>query len=145
MLATDYPLRVAKSSKCQFGIFTIEQIQQYLTNIGYLKPLQLPLDALTRSYDDFERKGKLSKKSLNSDHFKERVFVLDVSNLFYFKSERNKESYNLVVLLNATIKMFDFETLKNKQILLPSYLNKSTPFILEIQNATRKYVLAAKS
>ncbi len=41
--------------------------------------------------------------------------MLDVSNLFYFKSESNKDNnYNLVVLLDATVKMFDFDVLKQK-------------------------------
>jgi hypothetical protein len=38
--------------------------------------------------DVFERKGKLYKKSLNSDVFKKRIFVLERENLFYFNSDR---------------------------------------------------------
>lgn len=87
-----------------------------MLNIGYLKQRQAVTDRQVRNLDDFERKGRLCKKSLNSDQFKERVFVLDVSNLFYYKSESSNmvNNYNLVVLLDATIKMFDFDTLKQR-------------------------------
>lgn len=40
---------------------------------------------------------------------------------------------------------WDVLTKKNPQAKLPGYLNKQNPFILEIENETRKYVLAAKS
>jgi hypothetical protein len=41
--------------------------------------------------DTYERKGRLSKKSLNSEVFKERTFVLEKDHLFYFKSEKNSK------------------------------------------------------
>ena len=39
----------------------------------------------------WERKGKLKKKNLDSDDFKERYFELVRDNLYYYKSERTKE------------------------------------------------------
>lgn len=39
----------------------------------------------------YERKGKLYKKSLNSDKFKERQFVLDKEQLFYYKHEKQSK------------------------------------------------------
>ena len=39
----------------------------------------------------FERKGKLKKKSLNNDNFKERTFVLDRDHLYYYKNEKNSK------------------------------------------------------
>lgn len=43
--------------------------------------------------------------------------------------------------------MFDYEYLskKNPKPYMPEYLNKNQPYILEIENITRKYVIAAKS
>lgn len=41
--------------------------------------------------DSFERKGKLKKKSLNTDTFKERTFVLDRDHLYYYKNEKNSK------------------------------------------------------
>ena len=38
--------------------------------------------------ETYERKGKLQKKGLNSDKFKERQFVLDKDQLFYYKNEK---------------------------------------------------------
>lgn len=38
--------------------------------------------------ETYERKGKLLKKGLNSDEFKERQFVLDKDQLFYYKYEK---------------------------------------------------------
>jgi hypothetical protein len=38
--------------------------------------------------ETYERKGKLFKKSWNSDKFKERQFVLDKDQLFYYKNEK---------------------------------------------------------
>lgn len=46
---------------------------------------------LTTCTDAFERKGKLKKKSLNSDKFKERTFVLDRDHLYYYKNEKNSK------------------------------------------------------
>lgn len=48
--------------------------------------------------DEYERKGRLYKKSLNSDKFKERTFVLDQSHLFYFKSESQSKSLTLLTI-----------------------------------------------
>jgi hypothetical protein len=47
--------------------------------------------------DTYERKGRLWKKSLNSEVFKERTFVLEKDHLFYFKSEKNSK-YSAVTL-----------------------------------------------
>jgi len=41
--------------------------------------------------ETYERKGKLYKKSLNSDKFKERQFVLDKDQLFYYKNEKQSK------------------------------------------------------
>lgn len=48
--------------------------------------------------DEFERKGVLYKKSLNSDKFKERILMLEGCNLFYYKSERTSkcQGHNLL-------------------------------------------------
>lgn len=40
---------------------------------------------------------------------------------------------------------FDFLSKRNPRPNMPPYLNKQQPYILEIENETRKYVLAAKS
>lgn len=80
--------------------------------------------------------------------FKERWFVLERDHLYYFKSEKNKDkNFNLIILLDAHIRLLDFDTLskRNPKPFIPDYLNKQQPFILEIENETRKYVLAAKS
>ncbi len=42
--------------------------------------------------ETYERKGKLQKKSLNTDKFKERQFVLDKDQLFYYKNEKQSKS-----------------------------------------------------
>ena len=39
----------------------------------------------------WERKGKLKKKNLNSNVFKERYFELVRDNLYYYKSERTSK------------------------------------------------------
>ena len=60
---------------------------------------------------NFERKGKLKKKNLNTDVFKERYFELDHSNLYYYKSERDKENHSTCIILNsADIRMFSSDT-----------------------------------
>jgi hypothetical protein len=41
-----------------------------------------------KSIETFERKGKMSKKSLNNEKFKERQFVLDKDQLFYYKNDK---------------------------------------------------------
>ena len=47
--------------------------------------------------DTYERKGRLQKKSLNSDDkFKERTFVLEGDHLFYFKQEKNSRFNRLI-------------------------------------------------
>lgn len=103
------------------------------------------------SNSTYERKGRLFKKSLNSDDsskFKERTFVLEGDHLFYFKQEKNKDkNFNLIILSSAQIRMLDFDFLskRNPRPNMPPYLNKQQPYILEIENETRKYVLAAKS
>ena len=42
--------------------------------------------------ETYERKGKLYKKSLDTDKFKERQFVLDKDQLFYYKNEKQSKS-----------------------------------------------------
>ena len=39
----------------------------------------------------WERKGKLKKKGLNKDVFKERYFELERDHLYYYKSERTSK------------------------------------------------------
>lgn len=64
------------------------------------------------SVDQYERKGRLSKKSLNSDTFKERWFVLQQEHLFYYKSEKLKDkNFNLIILLDAHLRKLDYEFL----------------------------------
>jgi hypothetical protein len=50
-------------------------------------------------------------------------------------------------LTEATIKLFDYDTLMKRRPLpvLPPWLSKSRPHVLEIENPTRKYILSAKS
>jgi hypothetical protein len=43
--------------------------------------------------ETYERKGKLQKKSLNTDKFKERQFVLDKDQLFYYKNEKQSKYF----------------------------------------------------
>ena len=109
--------------------------------------------------DSYERKGRLNKKGLNTDSFKERTFVLTQEHLFYFKSDKSskpifkrkpdagKNNFNLIILTEATIKLFDYDTLMKRRPLpvLPPWLSKSRPHVLEIENPTRKYILSAKS
>jgi len=45
------------------------------------------------SLETYERKGKLQKKGLNSDKFKERQFVLDKDQLFYYKNEKQSKYF----------------------------------------------------
>ena len=79
----------------------------------------------------YERKGKLLKKSLNQDNFKERYFVLDRDHLYYFKNEKQREkNFNLILLSNAKIHRLE---------------NFSRKLCFEIENENRKYVLAARS
>ena len=44
-----------------------------------------------RIIETYERKGKLYKKSLDTDKFKERQFVLDKDQLFYYKNEKQSK------------------------------------------------------
>jgi len=46
---------------------------------------ELAKSIMNMSNKTFERKGKLYKKGLNSDKFKERLFVLYKYHLFYYK------------------------------------------------------------
>eukprot|EP00347_Sterkiella_histriomuscorum_P016537 403352814 len=79
----------------------------------------------------YERKGKLYKKSLNSDKFKERQFVLDKDQLFYYKNEKQKDkNFNLIMLSNAQIATVSIPKQK---------------YCFEIENDNRKYILATKS
>ena len=48
--------------------------------------------------ETYERKGKMFKKSLNSDKFKERQFLLDKGQLFYFKADRQSKSLTLTII-----------------------------------------------
>lgn len=38
--------------------------------------------------ETYERKGKMGKKSIKNDKFKERQFVLDKDQLFFYKYEK---------------------------------------------------------
>jgi len=68
----------------------------------------------------YERKGRLKKKSLNSDNMKERHFVLEKDQLCYFKSDKTKKrNFNLITLSSATIKIYSPE--------LPVPKHASTP------------------
>jgi len=57
------------------------------------------------------------------------------------------KNFNLIILSSAQIRMLDYDFLskRNPRPNMPPYLNSKQPFILEIENETRKYVLAAKS
>ncbi|CDW72170.1 leucine rich repeat-containing protein [Stylonychia lemnae] len=82
----------------------------------------------------YERKGKLYKKSLNQDVFKERLFVLDKDQLFYYKNEKQKEkNFNLIMLSNATIQIIQMTKLTKQK------------YCFEIENDNRKYILSTKS
>lgn len=55
----------------------------------------------------WERKGKLKKKSSTTDVFKDRHFVLERDHLYYYKSERTKDKiFTCIILSNADIRMF---------------------------------------
>ena len=53
----------------------------------------------------WERKGKLKKKSLNKDVFKERYFELVRDNLYYYKSEKDSKSHHAILsdTINRTL------------------------------------------
>lgn len=96
----------------------------------------------------WERKGKLKKKNLDSDEFKERYFELVRDNLYYYKSERTKEQiFTCIILSNADIRMYSSESATAAIEELPSYIKdrNSSYYILEIVNETRPFVLQAKS
>lgn len=112
---------------------SIQQIESYLLHINALKtaaPESNPVTQLSKlilNNNMYERKGRLYKKSLNSEVFKERWFVLERNHLFYFKSEKNKDkNFNLIMLLDAHIRLLDFESLNKRQPrpYMPDYLNK---------------------
>ena len=73
--------------------------------LSFTQPELNPMAQVTRSIlsnNSYERKGKLWKKSLNSNTFKERTFVLQGNRLFYYKDEQTRErNFNIVVLLDA--------------------------------------------
>ena len=56
-----------------------------------------------------------------------------------------KRNFNLITLSSATIKIYSPELPAAKNPTIPAALLKEHPYILEIENDTRKYVLAAKS
>lgn len=95
----------------------------------------------------WERKGKLKKKNLNTDDFKERHFELVRDNLYYYKSERTKEQiFTCIILSNADIRMYSSEAPTAAIDKLPLYINRSSSYyILEIENESRPFVLRAKS
>jgi hypothetical protein len=69
--------------------------------------------------ETYERKGKLQKKSLNTDKFKERQFVLDKDQLFYYKNEKqSKYFFSLISLIED--KNFNLIMLGNAQIQIVS-------------------------
>ena len=57
------------------------------------------------------------------------------------------KNFNIIMLTNSTIRMLNYEVLSKlrQQPHYPIYLNKNSPYILEIKNDTRKYVLRALS
>lgn len=96
----------------------------------------------------WERKGKLKKKSLNTDDFKERYFELVRDNLYYYKSGRTKEQmFTCIILSNADIRMYSSESPTAAIDTLPSYIKdrNSSYFVLEIENESRLFVMRAKS
>jgi hypothetical protein len=82
------------------------------------------------------------KKSMNSDKFKERYFVLERHHLCYYKLEKSRllvfssfiedKNFNLIILSKSEIRMQIYEDLIKKVPMpkLPPYLNKQNPFIL---------------
>jgi hypothetical protein len=69
--------------------------------------------------ETYERKGKLQKKSLNTDKFKERQFVLDKDQLFYYKNEKQSKCFFLL-LCEIEDKNFNLIMLGNAQIQIVS-------------------------
>ena len=50
-----------------------------------------------------------------------------------------------MVLLDAQIRLLDYDRLKERQMPIPDFCSKQRPFILQIQNETRPYILSARS
>lgn len=70
--------------------------------------------------------------------------------LYYFKSDKTKDmrNFNMIILASAQIRMQCYDVLVKKKTpmnKIPPYVTSKQPFILEIENETRLYVLAAKS
>jgi len=58
------------------------------------------------------------------------------------------KNFNLIILSSAHIRMLNYKILIDKKTpfsKIPPYVTVKQPFILEIENETRKYVLLAKS
>lgn len=91
--------------------------------------------------ETYERKGKLYKKSLNSDKFKERQFVLDKDQLFYYKNEKQSKQHCVLLLIED--KNFNLIMLSNATICIVNYTKQKHCF--EIENDNRKYILSTKS
>jgi hypothetical protein len=62
-------------------------------NLGNLSSIIVSEAINLYRLETYERKGKLQKKSLNTDKFKERQFVLDKDQLFYYKNEKQSKFY----------------------------------------------------
>mgnify|MGYP000920392167 CR=1 FL=1 len=130
----------------------MEAIETIMKQVGLLHQTILSenqvVSQLTKAIvnnTSYERKGRLAKKSLNSDKFADRHFVLERDQLFYFKSDKHRDrNFNWIILNNATIKRYNYDKSASQQD-QPAYCNKKQPYILEIENVTRKYVLATKS
>lgn len=58
-------------------------------------------------------------------------------------------NFNLIILTGATVRLLDYDLItannRNSTRALPTWFNKSRPYVLEIENSTRKYILSAKS
>jgi hypothetical protein len=86
-------------------------------NLGNLSSIIVSENFIHYCLETYERKGKLQKKSLNTDKFKERQFVLDKDQLFYYKNEKQSKcffslfyviedkNFNLIMLGNAQIQI----------------------------------------
>ena len=99
--------------------------------------------------DQWERKGKLRKKSQKTDKFVERYFELEKDRLYYYKADKSKEaSITCIILSNANIRMYSSSQSVPAHKKLPAYieqLGSKSYYILEIENDSRTYVLQAKS
>lgn len=81
----------------------------------------------------YERKGKLYKKSLKTDTFKERQFVVLGEMIFYYKEKGDKQ-INLIQLKNTQI-----------QYLRKVPANFKFKYCIELQNETRSWVLGSNN